>query len=487
MKCLRSEWIAASLLLLLTAVVFLPALFCGYVYFDDPTYVYKNPYVLSGLSLESLRWALEEHYGFRSPLLWVSYMLDSTWLAPEPWAFHLTNVLLHAGSAALLYLLLVRMTRRPGLSFVAASFWALHPLRVESVVWITERKDVLSGLFFFLALHAYVSFSRNRRCLPYLLLFLFMTAGLMVKPVLVTLPMLLLLLDVWPLEMFSNHWKERIIEKIPLFICAFFFTATGWLAHRGAMSTFETFSLSDRIVTAVYNYTIYLCHTLWPLGLAAPYPMAMAPLAQAAVFAVALIILTLAASFSVRRVPWMFSGWLWFGIALAPVCGLIQIGNTTMADRFTYLPSIGLTVALVWSVACLKRLPFKKEIAVVLVAALVLLTIRQIGFWRNSDTFFQRTLAVTSNNSVAHVHYGGWLTEQGRLDEAGPHLLRAVELFPEYSPAMNNLGLWLFKRGDIQRSLVCFEAAVSNPSHSRQSELNLEACRQVINRQREGL
>lgn len=467
----------------LTAAVFFPAVFGGYVAFDDPSYVAENPHVLSGLSLENLRWALAEHNGFRSPLLWISYMLDSTLLAPEPWAFHLTNGLLHAGSAGLLFLLLVRMTAKPGLSLVAAALWALHPLRVESVAWITERKDVLSGLFFFLALHAYVSFARSRRRQAYLLLVLCMTAGLMVKPILVTLPVLLLLLDVWPLRIFSNDWKKRITEKIPLFLCALVFAATGWLAHRGAISTLETFSLSDRMASAVFNVSFYAGKTLWPFELATPYPMTVPSTAQTLWTALLLGGITGVAAAARRRAPWLFTGWFWFGIALAPVSGLIQIGNTTTADRFTYLPAVGLTAALVWSVAALRPLPFKKELAAVLTAGLILLTVRQIGFWRNSDTLFQRALAVTGENPVAEAIYGGWLTEQDRLDEAGPHLLHAAESFPSYSPAINNLGLWFFERGNVQRALRCFEAAVANPKHSRQAEINLEACRRWIKQQ----
>ncbi len=484
MKAFYPERMTALLLFLLTAAVFSPALFCGYVAFDDASYAAENPYVLSGLSVQNLRWALEEHNGFRSPLLWISYMLDSTLLAPEPWAFHLTNVLLHAGSAALFFLLLVRMTGRAGPAFAAAALWALHPLRVESVAWITERKDVLSGLFFFLALHAYGSFARTRRRLPYLLVLLCMVSGLMVKPILVTLPVLLLLLDVWPLRIFSRDWKKRLAEKIPLFACAFFFTVIGWLAHDGAMSSLETFTLAERLRVAVSSPGLYLAKTLRPFGLAAPYPMTVPSPAEA--FRIALLLggITGAAAVSLRRSPWIFTGWLWFGIALFPVCGLIQIGNTTMADRFTYLPSVGLTIALVWSAASLKRLPFKKEGAAVLIAGLVLLSVRQIGFWRSSDTFFLRALAVAEDNPVARAHYGGWLAEQGRLEEAGPHLLQAVRRFPDYSPAVNNLGLWFFKRGDVQRALACFEAAVANPKHSQQAQINLDACRRLIEAQK---
>ena len=472
------------LLFFLTAAVFVPALFCHYVAFDDPLYVSKNLHVLSGLSFENIRWAFHVNNSFWSPLLWISYMTDSTLLAPEPWAFHLTNILLHSLNAALLFLLLRRMTGKVWLSLITAAFWALHPLRVESVAWITERKDVLSAFFMFLALHAYVSFSRSRSKAPYVSVLLFMVAGLMVKPVLVTLPVLLLLLDVWPLNRFSNVWK-RIVEKIPLFICAAVFTVVGWLAHRSAISSLETYSLIERAGIALHNYGFYIGKFFWPFGLATPYPM-MVPSFLIAVFSfVLLAAITLAALFLLRNAPFIFTGWFWFCIALAPICGFIQIGNTTTTDRFTYLPSIGLTVALVWGVAALRRIPFKKEMALIFATGLILLTVRQIAFWRDSDALCQRALAVTGNNPIAHAHYGGWLVDEGRLDEAGPHLLRAVTLFPEYSPAVNNLGLFFFQRGDVERALICFEAACANPRHSKQAEINLESCRRFMAQQKD--
>lgn len=484
MESRRSEWLIAVLLFMGTAAVFSPALLCGTVFFDDPSYVSKNLHVLSGLSCENIRWAFGEHNGFWSPFLWISYMCDSTLLAPEPWAFHLTNVLLHSLNAALFFLLLRRMTGAVRLSLITAVLWAGHPLRVESVAWITERKDVLSALFMFLSLHAYVSFSRRGGAAHYTAVLLFMAAGLMVKPILVTLPALLLLLDIWPLEIFSEV-RKRIVEKIPLFFCAVVFTATGWLAHRTAISSIETYSLVERAGIALQNYLFYIGKILWPFGLATPYPMMVPTIPAAVASATILMVVTLAVLFLLRRAPFVFTGWFWFCIALVPVCGFIQIGNTTTTDRFTYLPSVGLTAALVWGVAAVRRIPFKKEIALIVAAGLVLLTIRQIAFWRDSDALFGRALAVTGNNFVAHSHYGGWLVEEGRLDEAEPHLLRAAERFPAYSPAVNNLGLLFFRRGDLERALICFEAAYANPRHSAQAEINLEACRRLLAQQKE--
>jgi tetratricopeptide (TPR) repeat protein len=307
----------------------------------------------------------------------------------------------------------------------------------------------------------------------------------MVKPILITLPVLLLLLDVWPLQFFSNVWKQRVLEKIPLFLCALFFTVTGWLAHRGAISSLETYSLVERAGIALHNYVFYIGKFFWPFGLATPYPM-MVPSLQVALFTfILLTAITMIALFLFRRAPHLFAGWFWFCIALVPVCGFIQIGNTTTTDRFTYLPSVGLTVALVWGVSALARVPFKKQLALVVTAGLILLTVRQIAFWRDSDALFGRALAVNANNPVADAMYGGWLVEQGRLDEAGPHLLRATALRPSYSPAVNNLGLFFFQRGDLQRALICFESAVANPRHSEQAEINLESCRRLMAAQKE--
>ena len=480
MSCLRSRRIVAVLLFIFTAAVFSPALFCNYVAFDDPSYVAENIHVLSGLSLENVRWAFSVHNGFWSPVLWISYMFDSSLLTPVPWAFHLTNVLLHSLNAALLFLLLSRITGKSWLSLATATLWVLHPLRVESVVWITERKDVLSAFLMFLALYAYICFVQRRGAVRYLAVFFFMAAGLMVKPVLVTLPVLMLLLDYWPLNRFTGHWAHLVTEKIPLFVCAMVFTVTGWLAHRGAISSLETYSFAERTGIALHNYIFYLGKTLWPFGLAAPYPMMVPSFPCALTAAATLTVITLTALLLFRRAPFIFIGWFWFAIALAPVCGFIQIGNTTTADRFTYLPSIGLTVALVWGIAAVRRISFKKELLPIVAAGLILMTVRQIAFWYDSDTLFRRALAVTERNPVAHAHYGGWLVEEGRLDEAEPHLLLAVKLFPGYSPAVNNLGLLFFRSGDVERALVCFEAACANPRHSEQAEINLESCRRFI-------
>ncbi|MEI7851673.1 MAG: hypothetical protein WCH86_07560 [Kiritimatiellales bacterium] len=527
MKNKRSEWLIAMLLFFLTAAVFVPALFCHYVAFDDAAYVYRNPQVLSGLSVKNIGWAFHVQYCFWSPLLWISYMIDSTLLAPEPWAFHLTNILLHSLNATLLFLLLRRMTDKVWLSLIAVVFWALHPLRVESVAWVTERKDVLSAFFMFLALHAYVSFSRSRSKVWYAAILLFMVAGLMVKPVLVTLPVLLLLLDVWPLNRFSDV-RNRIVEKIPLFVCAAVFTVVGWLAHRSAIASFETYSLIERSGIALHNYVFYIGKFFWPFGLATPYPM-MVPSLPIAVFSfVLLAAITLTALFFLRRAPFIFTGWFWFCIALAPVCGFIQIGNTTTADRFTYLPSIGLTALLVWGVAALRRIPFRKEAALILAAGLILLTVRQIAFWRDSDALCGRALAVTRNNYVAHLYYGSWLVMNGRVDEARPHLLRSVTISPDYapdvcilgryffrhgdmeramvcfesvcinppltravavvprfSPVVSDLGVFFLKRGDFARALICFEAVCASPNHSEQDKINLELCRRSIVQQKE--
>jgi tetratricopeptide (TPR) repeat protein len=477
MKNKSSGWLIAMLLFFLTAAVFAPTLFCHYVALDDSSYVSKNPHVLSGLSLENIRWAFHVQQCLWSPLLWISYMFDSTLLASKPWAFHLTNLLLHSLNASLLFLLLRRMTGKVWLSLIAAVLWSMHPLRVESVAWIAERKDVLSAFFMFLALHAYILFLRSRSKAWYASILLFMVAGLMVKPMLVTLPVLLLLFDVWPLGNFSKHWKPLVVEKIPLFICSAVFTVTSSLVLREAISSLEIYSLSDRVGIALYNYVFYIGKFCWPFGLASPYSAMIPSLLVASGAFVLLTGITLFVLLSIRRMPFIFTGWFWFCIALTPVCGFIQIGNVTAADRYTYLPSIGLTVALVWGVAAFRQIPFKKEIALILAAGLILLTVRQISFWLNSGALFSRALAVTENNPVAHALYGGWLVEEGRLDDAAPHLFRAVSLAPGCYTACNNLGLYFLYRGDFDRAKICFEAACNIPGIIFEAKTNLEICR----------
>lgn len=483
-KSYQTAWAFAGLLVL-TFLLFSPALFCGTVFLDDQSYVMENTHVLTGFSKENFMWSFREHFGFLSPLLWFSFQLDTVLFGPDAFGFHFTNVLLHSLNAGLLFLLIRRLTGSFWKALAVAILWGWHPLRVESVAWITERKDVLCVFFMFLALHAYVSFVRKRSTARMGLVFLLMMAGLMVKSILVVFPFLLLILDFWPLQRFSKHWKPVLAEKIPLFAGAAVYAVVGWFAHTRAITSLEEWSIADRLAVALQNFMFYLEKTFCPLGLAAPYPLVKPAWPVAVASLIGLVALTVVFWLLRRKAPWGLAGWLWFGIALAPVCGLVQIGSVTTADRFMYLPAIGLTAAVVWGLSSI-RLP-AKEIVIVAAVACALLSVRQIAFWRSSDTFFRRTLAVTENNGVAHSLYGAWLVMHNRDAEAFPHLSRAVELVPQYLPANKGLGLLYFKQGDFDRAMYYIEAAFACSDDQDQASKALEVCRGIIEARKKAL
>lgn len=433
-------------LAVVTFAVFWRATECDFVNYDDNDYVTDNSNVQKGLTAESIRWAFTYSYdGIRIPLTWLSHMADWQVYGQNARGHHLTSVLLHVANTVLLFGLLRLMTGSLWRSAFVAALFALHPLHVESAAWVSERKGVLSTFFWLLTLWAYAWYARfavegpkrTQAGCSYVMALAFFACGLMTKPIVVTLPLTLLLLDYWPLERWKppqapQRWLRLVAEKIPFFL----------IAGIGAAMTFceapaGELSAGQRISNALIAYPRYLGKMFWPVDLAMPYPYSWNWPAWATVLAAAF--LTVATGLAIRqarrRAYWTM-GWFWFLGTLAPVLGLVRMGFYSLADRYTYVPLIGLFMMLAWTAGeAVARLPRWKTAAGALAAVLLGLcawrTDYQLGFWTDSGTLFTHTLAVTERNCIAHANLGIYLMSKGRTDEALRHYREAVRIWPQ--------------------------------------------------------
>jgi len=449
--------LVALLLALGTSVVFLPALANDFVAMDDSTYVTANPMVRQGPTAEGFRWSLTANVaGNWHPLTLWSHMLDAGWYGPRALGHHLTSVLLHAANAALLFLVLVELTGAAGRAAAVAAVWAWHPLRVESVAWIAERKDVLSGLFFLLTLLAYARFARRGSRAAYAAALGALALGLMAKPMLVTTPCVLLLLDVWPLGRLRLGdrgllWR-RVREKLPFFALS---AASVWATlhfQSAAMASAARFPMVARIANAIIACGEYLRATVWPSGLAAMYPLP--DTLDGARLVVAIALLAAVSAWAWRRragEAYGLVGWCWFLGMLVPVLGIFQVGSQAWADRYSYLPSIGLLIAIVWPIVDVADRAVRKVSglrASVLLGALLALTLageaaatrRQIATWHDDLTLWRRAVAVTQENYVAEVNLGAAEMAARHLGPALEHFQRATRLAPESMEARAGYG-----------------------------------------------
>jgi tetratricopeptide (TPR) repeat protein len=492
----------------------------AFVNFDDNEYVYANEQVKQGLRLEGIAWAFtDREAGNWHPLTWMSHMLDCRlYRADWPGGHHLTSVLLHAVTAILLFLLLTQMTGRRWASGLAAAVFALHPLRVESVAWVTERKDVLSGLFFMLTLLAYVGYAR-RRFSPgrYLAALGCFALGLMAKPMLVTLPGVLLLLDYWPLGRMDTWARAaaRILEKLPfLALTAASCVVTLWAQAQG-IAPLAILSWASRLANVPAAYLGYLRQFFCPTDLAAfyPYREALPPAWQTVAALLVLAVISVAAWLWRRSQPWFLVGWLWYLGMLVPVIGIVQVGSQSTADRYTYLPEIGLAIALVWG-ACegLRRAqspsplagatnvpsvpggegemrsyrPLFSAVAAVLLAVLMGWAWRQTSFWRDSETLWTHTIACTEPNALAHIDFGLALKAQGRLDEAIDQYRMALEIAPEIAAGHNDLGTALAMRGRLEEAVAELTLAAKYDPNDAGIRGNLDRARALLARKHAG-
>jgi protein O-mannosyl-transferase len=495
--------------LLLTAAisaVFWPAVNHDFVNYDDNCYVYQNMRVQAGLTWKGLAWAFGRLHGdgtYWHPLTWVSHMLDCQLFGLKPAGHHLVNLLLHTLNSVLVFLVLKRMTRALWRSALLAALFALHPLQVDTVAWVAERKNLLSALFFILTIWAYGRYAEgpevrsprsgitNHESRFYLLSLFFFVCGLMCKPVLVTLPFVLLLLDYWPLERIAyagrtdrqrtlTSWRRLITEKLPFLALSLASSAITIASNRAVGAMLDTsagFPLEIRIQNALFSFIKYIGKALWPLDLAVfyPYPVQF-PIWRAVACGLLLLAISGLAVATARSRPYFLVGWCWFLVVLAPFIGLIQAGEQAMADRFTYVPLIGLFLMIVWGLAELNaktaydrpwpriyqylRVVTPTLVSLVALVCCAVLSHRQIGYWQNSVTLFSHALAVTGNNARAETNLGMALAAQGKVEEGIQHLLETLRLNPGHAVAHWAVGVGRAQQGRFDEAIQYYEAAL---------------------------
>ena len=471
-----------------------------FVNFDDEVYVYENAQVTSGLSLKSVAWAFTHtECSLYHPLTMISLRLDYQLHGLHAGGYHLTNVLIHTASSILLFLILRRMTGALWRSAFVSAVFAIHPLRVESVAWVAERKDVLATFFFMLTVGAYVRYVQSPNSLGrYLLVAALFVLGLLCKPTAVTLPFVLLLLDYWPLRRFRPGTPSRaasspaqapwfwgiprrlILEKVPLMALAAAACVVTVLAARNGIINATHISTPVRLGNAFISYAVYLRQMVWPAGLAAFYPLpeASPPFLEIALAFLLLAGITGGVLASWRTRPWLLAGWFWYLGMLVPAIGIVSAGDFAHADRNTYLPQIGLYVPLTWAVAdwCAawnRRRLVLGGLMIATVGALMFRAHAQTAYWKDGKSLWTRELACTSGNYLAHNNLGVCLDKEGRLDEAVAEYRKALEIKPDYAEAINDLGVVLFAKGDLEAAIAQYRKALEIQPGSAKIRYNL--------------
>jgi tetratricopeptide (TPR) repeat protein len=473
-----SRWMipgVCAFLALIVWIVFGQTARFGFVNFDDNVYVYEDPIVTQGLTLPGLAAAFSDrHSNNWVPLTTLSHMLDCQLYGLNAGAHHVTNVLLQTAAAILLFLALRRMTGFLWRSAFIAAVFAIHPLRVESVAWVSERKDVLCGVFFMLTLWSYVRYARGGRPLGwYLATLFFFTLALLSKPSVVTLPFILLLLDYWPLQRFDTSTRLRLfLEKIPFLMLSVASCIPTLFAEKSGVQLLEFHPLSLRVENAMVSYVVQMERMVFPVNLAIPYPYPESglPWLEVASAGALLAGICMLAWAHRRTRPWLLVGWLWYLIMLAPNIGIIQVGDQAQADRHTYLPQIGLYLSLTWLAAELcpswrhRRLALG-GLAMAILAVFMFCAHAQAAYWRNSETLWTHTLACTSDNAIAQSNLGNVFLKQGDVDEAISHFQTALQINPKYALAEGNLGDALLRKGRIDEAISDFQTALRlNPN-----------------------
>ena len=459
--------------------------------FDDPLYVTSNRHVQVGVTRQGIVLAsIATHGGSWHPLTWLSHMLDCHLYGLNPRGHHLTNLVLHLVNTLLLFLVLERMTGAIWRSAIVAAMFALHPLHVESVAWVAERKNVLSTLFWMLTIWCYVRYVERPGSGRYFLVLLAFALGLMSKPMVVTIPFVLLLLDYWPLRRFhfgesdedtkrpphkgENSSYQRsaafrlVLEKVPFFALSAIVCVITFFAQQGigAVATIQELPLRIRLANSLVSYVAYLKNMVWPLHLAVLYPHpGMLPLSETVLAALVLIFISVMVIRSTRQQPYLSLGWLWYLGTLVPVIGLVQVGSQAMADRYTYVPLIGIFIIVVWGVAAiLKNWPYCKIVFAIstgmVVLALTMITWRQLHYWQNDITLFKHTLTVTNNNYIIHNNLGNLLVQQGKFKEATSHYYEALRINPYHASAQYNLANALVRQGRLDEAIMHYNDAL---------------------------
>jgi tetratricopeptide (TPR) repeat protein len=516
----RLSIVICLLLALATIAIYAQTAGHGYLAYDDDQYVYENHWVKAGLTASSIAWAFTTFfYANWHPLTWISYMLDFSLFGENPGAQHLVNVAFHVASAILLFLVLARMTRRPWRAALVAAIFALHPLRVESVAWISERKDVLSTFFQMLALLLYVRYAAKPGVSRYLAAALAFTLSLLAKPMAVTFPLVLLLLDYWPLQRFTfppapAAARRAVLEKLPLLALSAVAAVFTFLAQRnfGAVVSLAHLPFTARAANAAVACVAYIAKGFWPSDLAVLYPQRTPDSGSALLAAILLLAVTALAWLWIKARPYFAVGWLWYLGMLVPVIGLVQVGVQSMADRYTYMPMAGLSIALVWTVADFveNRRGLRLAAGAAAAAAILALGIasfRQAGYWKTSRSLFEHTLAVTRHNHIiennlgvvlgregdsqgaialykealstvpdyaeAHANLAHELLKAGQFAGAEPHLVQALAQKPDLASAHGDFGVLLAARGQYEEARQQFVRALSLNPDNADDESNL--------------
>jgi len=502
----RARGLLALALAAAVAAVYGQTLGFDFVDLDDPFHVTHNPHVRAGLTAEGLRAAFTQlHAGYWIPLTWLSHMLDGELYGLAPAGHHATNALLHAGNALLAWLLFERLGARRGAAALAAALFALHPLRVESVAWVTERKDVLSSAFGLLALLAWTRYARRGGALPYGLAALALCASLLAKPMLVTLPGLLLLLDAWPLGRLGTVPLRRLLlEKVPLLALAVAVAGVTLVAQRGAAAEgafgglAAALPLELRLANAAVACARYLAKQLLPVRLSVLYPHPYlpggTPLAPAQVAGAAAVLAALlaVAGISARRAPYVLVGGLWFLLTLVPVIGLVQSGTQALADRFSYFPSLGLALALAFGASDLwrragrahRRAPaLAAALAGALLLACGLASFLEARHWRDAEALYRHSLTSTPANPLLRSYYGIWLQKRGRLEEAALQYREAGRDAAYAAAAEHNLGTVREAQGRPEEAAAHFARALARDPHFASARRNLSRLRRTLGRE----
>ncbi|MBF0327635.1 MAG: glycosyltransferase family 39 protein [Nitrospirae bacterium] len=453
-----------------------------FVDYDDFTFVVRNPNIQAGVTFEGIIWAFMSEYEANwIPLTWISHMLDVQLFGMNPAGHHFVNLLFHIASTLLLFSFFKMTTGALWRSAAVALLFAFHPLHVESVAWVAERKDVLSAFFWMLTMCAYVRYSDNPGVVRYLTVLGLFVLGLLSKPMVITMPFVLLMIDWWPLGRFSpagyaegvlkrSNLARLLVEKIPFIILSLCSGVITYIAHQADIS--YKLSFAEKVGRAVVAYTSYLGKMFWPANLAVIYPFSVEPPGLVKIIIATITVLTITALVFVmrQRASYLITGWMWYIITLLPVIGLVHIGHHAMADRYTYIPLIGVFVMLVWGISeVLKKWHFRKFILPMLflltLGGIVLITRMQLQHWKNSITLFSHAVEVTEKNWMAHNNLGKVILDEGRIDEAIMHFTKAVEANASFALPYLNMGFAYYYKYEFESARKAFESALyADPS-----------------------
>lgn len=465
-----------------------------FVSFDDNEYVYDNPHVKSGITLKNIIWAFTAfHSNNWHPLTWMSHMLDCQLFGLNAGCHHFINLLFHVANTLLLFLIFKQMTGSLWKSSFIAAIFALHPLHVESVAWIAERKDVLSAFFWMLTMWSYIRYTMRPTIYKYLMTIIFFAFGLMSKPMVVTLPFVLLLIDYWPLNRFQSYplsivkkgrsTTRLILEKAPFLILAPISCFLTYFAqkHGGVIKSLDVFSLKIRLANALISYISYIGKMIYPSKLAFLYPHpGMAAWWKITGSCLLLAVISLLAIKNIKKRPYFIVGWLWYLGTLVPVIGIVQVGMQSMADRYTYIPSIGVLIIIAWSVSELvehwkHKILWLTAATTVVVSIFTVITWEQIGYWKNSKVMFEHTLEVTTNNYIAHDSLGVEFFNHGNLKEAIYQYSKALQIKPDYHFSHFNIGVAFFQQGRIEDAIDQYIQAIDSEPNYFKARNNLGA------------